>query len=127
MITREFSHIAAALFVVAPCLAACSHSSGEQAPPAAAAPAPETSTMTQTQGGYTSPEDVRIVSVKVEDVDRENHSVTFKAHVMPEANIERNGRNIRLDDLQKGDSLKMFVDTRTGEVVRMDVTQMGAQ
>lgn len=98
------------------CLIACSHKSGEQPPAATAA------TSVQREG-YTPPADVRMVTVHVMDVDADNHTVTFKAHVLPEANLERNGMAIRLDQLKKGDTLRMFVDTRTGEVVRAEVTE----
>jgi hypothetical protein len=68
---------------------------------------------------------VRVVNVTVEDADPGKHTVTFKAQVTPEANISRNGTPIRIDQLKKGDQLRIYVDTSTGEVVRAEVTQQG--
>jgi hypothetical protein len=65
----------------------------------------------------------RIVTVTVKDVDRAAHMVTFQAHVKPEANIQRNGVPIQLDQLQPGDSVRMMVDTSTGDVTRVDVVK----
>jgi hypothetical protein len=95
-------------------MAGCSHGSGEQPPAATAA---------VQQPGYTAPQDVRVVTVNVKDVDPDAHTVTFTATVTPEANIERNGQPIRIDQLKKGDHLRMYVDTRTGQVIRADVSE----
>jgi hypothetical protein len=111
---HRFQFVAFATFVSGLCAVGCSHGEGEKPPAATAATSVQSS-------GYTPPEDVRVVTVTVQDVDKDNHTVTFKAHVLPEANIERNGSPIKIDQVKKGDTLRMYVDTRTGEVVRADV------
>ena len=117
MVIDRSSRAPCALLFAGLCVAGCSHhGSGETQPPAAESTSYQTS-------GYTAPEDVRVVNVTVEDADASKHTVTFKAQVTPEANISRNGTPIRIDQLQKGDQLRIYIDTRTGEVVRAEVTQ----
>jgi len=69
----------------------------------------------------TSSGNIRQVSVTVKDVDRDEHKVTFEARVSPEANIMSNGQPIALDQLQKGDSIRLSFDTASGEVVKAEV------
>lgn len=66
---------------------------------------------------------IRHLSVVVKDVDRDEHRVTFEAKVSPEANIRSNGRPIKLDELNKGDAIRIAFDPATGEVVKTEVVR----
>lgn len=79
-------------------------------------------TVERTSSG-TSPENIRMVTLTVKEVDEDKHKVTFEAKVRPEANLEKNGRPIKLDELNEGDQLKVSIDTASGEVVRAQVLQ----
>ena len=87
------------------------------------APAPGQQKTTMERGTTASRADIRTVTVTVKDVDRADHKVTFEAKVAPEANLMRNGEPIRIDQLQKGDSLRMQLDTRTGEIIKAEVVK----
>jgi hypothetical protein len=128
----RFAGVASAICVSAISMTGCSHHSEE--PPPAMAPSkgevasarPATDVTMEHPEQYQSAAeagDQRVVTVTVKDVDREQHMVTFQAKVSPEANIMRDGRAIRIDELQPGDSVRMAVDMATGDVTRVDVVK----
>jgi FlaG/FlaF family flagellin (archaellin) len=81
-----------------------------------------TTTVERSQSG-SSAENVRMVTLTVKEVDEDEHKVTFEAKVRPEANLEKNGRAIKIDELSEGYQLKVSIDTKSGEVVRAQVVQ----
>ena len=83
--------------------------------------------VTMEQQTSAHPGDVRQLSLKVKDIDKKNHKVTFEAQVTPEANIEENGQPIKLDQLEKGDEVRASFVPGTGEVTKLQVTRHGDQ
>jgi hypothetical protein len=73
--------------------------------------------------GTASPENIRVVTMTVKEVDKDEHKVMFEVKVRPEANLMKNGRPIKIDQLEEGDQLKISLDTKTGEVVKAQVIQ----
>ncbi len=68
---------------------------------------------------------LRTAELKVDKVDRKKHSVTFEAKVSPEASFTKDGgQPIKLDQLQKGDTIRAAFDPATGEVVAVEVIQV---
>jgi hypothetical protein len=98
---------------------ATSSSAQEAAPPKGGA----TKTTTMERPTTTPAKNLRTVTLTVKDVDRDEHKITFEAHVKPEANISSNGRPIALDQLQKGETLRVTMDPATGEVIKAEVTR----
>jgi hypothetical protein len=97
-----------------------SGSSQQQMPPG--------STSRSYQKGTTSPPShLRTFSLKVKDVDADNHVVDFQAKVKPEANITESGQAIKLDQLKPGDEVRASFDPATNEVVRLDVIKAPRQ
>jgi hypothetical protein len=69
---------------------------------------------------------LRAVTITVQNVDPKSHTVTFQAHVKPEANFKSGqGTPIRIDDLKKGDQVRAAFDPKTGEVVAVQVLRAG--
>ena len=118
--TRKAITIELALVAALAGLAGCSESSAQQAP---SQPAPSDRKMTVERQTGTAPGNIRTVVIKVKDVDRAAHKVTFEAKVSPEANISRNGQPIRLDQLNEGDSIRVSFDPRTGDVTKAEVVR----
>ena len=67
--------------------------------------------------------DMRQATITVMKVDKANHTVTFKAHVQPEANVTKDGQPIKLDQLKEGDQVRASFDPSTGEVKSLDVSR----
>jgi hypothetical protein len=74
-----------------------------------------------------SQKNLRQLSLKVKDVDKANHKVTFEAQISPEANIQENGVPIKIDQLKAGDEVRASFVPQTGEVVKLNVTRSGEQ
>jgi hypothetical protein len=71
---------------------------------------------------------LRAVTITVQDVDPKTHTVTFQAHVKPEANFKSGqGTPIRIDDLKKGDQVRAAFDPKTGDVVAVQVLPAGGR
>ncbi len=69
---------------------------------------------------------LRAVTITVQDVNPQTHTVTFQAHVKPEANFRSGqGTPIRIDDLKPGDQVRAAFDPKTGEVVAVQVLPAG--
>lgn len=68
---------------------------------------------------------LRTVTMTVRSVDPGTHTVMLEVHVSPEANITETGKPIRLDQLKPGDRVRASVDPRSGEVMKLSVTQKG--
>jgi len=113
--TRKVLAAQVALVVALAGISGCSKSSAQEAPG-------DRKTTMERQTN-TPPQNIRTVTIKVKDVDRPAHKVTFEAKVSPEANIVHNGRPIELDQLNKGDSLRVSFDPATGEVMRAEVVR----
>jgi Cu/Ag efflux protein CusF len=85
-------------------------------------------TKTTVERETTMPESaMRQATVTVKSVDKKHHKVTFEAQVRPEANVEKNGQPIKLDQLKPGDSVRASFDPSTGQVMKLEVVRKGAQ
>lgn len=73
------------------------------------------------KGGAPPDSELRHVTFTVKQVDKANHTVTFTAKVSPEANIEKNGQPIRIDQLRPGDEVRAAFDPSTGEVMKVQM------
>ncbi|MGC4113252.1 MAG: hypothetical protein QM765_00945 [Myxococcales bacterium] len=84
---------------------------------------PGSTSKTYEQGTTTPPQNLRIITLRVLGVNKEEHTVNFQAKVKPEANIMQSGQPIALDQLKPGDEVRASFDPSTGDVVKLDVTK----
>ena len=66
---------------------------------------------------------MRQATITVMKVDKASHTVTFKAHVQPEANVTKDGQPIKLDQLKEGDQVRASFDPSTGDVKSLEVSR----
>ncbi len=79
------------------------------------------------QGTATPPQNLRIITLRVLGVNKDEHTVNFQAKVKPEANIQESGQPIALDQLKPGDEVRAAFDPSTGEVIKLEVTKVPRQ
>jgi hypothetical protein len=66
--------------------------------------------------GSTQGKDLRQVTLTVREVDPAAQTVTFEAHVRPEA-----GGTTRISELKEGQQVRASMDPKTGEIVKLEV------
>ena len=69
----------------------------------------------------------RTLTLTVKNVDRANNRVEFEAQVDPEATVKRGSEELRINQLQPGDSVRASFDPTTGEVQSMEVIEPGTK
>lgn len=75
--------------------------------------------------GTTPEKNLRTVTMTVRTVNSKAHRVTLDVQVSPEANITESGQPIKLDQLKPGDQVRASFDPKTGDVMKLQVTQKG--
>ncbi|WP_373048342.1 hypothetical protein [Vulgatibacter sp.] len=86
---------------------------------------PERVTVTQEPDQLPS-EEQRTLTLTVTNVDRANNRVQFEAQVDPEARVMSGSEELRINQLQPGDSVRASFDPVTGEVQQMIVVERAA-
>ncbi len=82
-------------------------------------------TVTQQAEGAYQEGSLRTVTMTVRKVEPAQHKVMLEVQVSPEANITESGRPIKLDQLKEGDEVRASFDPKTGDLVKLQVTQKG--
>jgi hypothetical protein len=88
---------------------------------------PKGGKMTYESGKQVEEQNLRKLTLKVKDVDKANHRVTFEAQVAPEAQVAKDGQPIKLDELKAGDEVRAAFDPKTGEVQKLEIERAGSK